>query len=63
LPIFVSHVLGMAYDGATPTVDPQPPVPEEGGENSGSGRSRECPICALMREGGCEQQFHVRWLQ
>ena len=24
------------------------------------GEVKECPICTLMREGGCEQQFHVR---
>lgn len=32
------------------------PTQEQTGPEEKKG---ECPICKMMREGGCEQQFHV----
>ncbi|PNH10740.1 hypothetical protein TSOC_002534 [Tetrabaena socialis] len=31
---------------------------EEDNAAEGSGRSKECPICVMMREGGCEKPFN-----
>eukprot|EP00197_Chlamydomonas_leiostraca_P004030 CAMPEP_0202868958 /NCGR_PEP_ID=MMETSP1391-20130828/11470_1 /ASSEMBLY_ACC=CAM_ASM_000867 /TAXON_ID=1034604 /ORGANISM="Chlamydomonas leiostraca, Strain SAG 11-49" /LENGTH=129 /DNA_ID=CAMNT_0049549191 /DNA_START=20 /DNA_END=409 /DNA_ORIENTATION=+ len=34
-------------------------VASTSGQEHEQGEKRECPICKMMREGGCEKEFHA----
>lgn len=44
---------------ATPDEPKAAPTPTEVDQDETSEEKRECPICKLMREGGCEPEFQA----